>query len=86
MFIMAISIASDMGEILIPAIRGCPPIKTMFSQQELLLMWPKYEESPHQAYQSGEKYCLYIMMVLIEWHIVRRDIQLLLCYLDLRKQ
>lgn len=54
MFIMAISIASDICEILIPAIRACPPIKALFSQEELLLMWPKYEESSHQAYQSAD--------------------------------
>ncbi|KAK8407265.1 hypothetical protein O3P69_002074 [Scylla paramamosain] len=51
MFIMAVSIASDISETLIPAIRACPPIKALFSQEELLLMWPKYEES-HQVYQS----------------------------------
>ena len=53
MFIMAISIASDICEILVPAVKACPPLKALFSQEELLLMWPKFEESPLQSYQTS---------------------------------
>lgn len=50
MFIMAISITSNICEVLVPAVRACPPLKALFSQEELVLMWPKHEETKLQAY------------------------------------
>lgn len=54
MFIMAISITSNISEVLVPAIRACPPLKALFSQEELLLMCPKHEEIKLQDYPQGE--------------------------------
>ncbi|KAK4303799.1 hypothetical protein Pmani_024217 [Petrolisthes manimaculis] len=43
-FLMTINLASGLSEVLVPAIAACLPLKTLFSHQELLTMWPKYEE------------------------------------------
>lgn len=56
MLIMAISITSNICEVLVPAVRACPPLKALFSQEELLLMWPKHEESKLQGYHPPGEY------------------------------
>ncbi|KAG7154198.1 Integrator complex subunit 8-like [Homarus americanus] len=45
MFLLTVNLASNIREVLVPAIKVCPPLKALISQQELLTMWPQYEES-----------------------------------------
>lgn len=45
MFLMTVGLASSVSELLVPAIIGCPQLKSLFSQDELLSMWPQYEEA-----------------------------------------
>ncbi|XP_045613669.1 integrator complex subunit 8 isoform X2 [Procambarus clarkii] len=44
LFFITVNLTSSIKEVLVPAIRICPPLKALFSQEELLAMWPQYEE------------------------------------------
>lgn len=45
MFLMTVSLALNVGEVLVPAIAACSLVKTLFSQDELQAMWPQYQET-----------------------------------------
>nr|XP_053634406.1 LOW QUALITY PROTEIN: uncharacterized protein LOC128689966 [Cherax quadricarinatus] len=53
LFLMTLNLTSNIKEVLIPAIKMCPPLKALFSQEELLAMWPQHEETRQCAAKTS---------------------------------
>ena len=45
MFLMTISLEGNISELLVPIIVAHPPVRGLFSKDELMDMWPQFEEA-----------------------------------------